>query len=187
MIISFNGDEGSGKSTIAEKIASCLKFPHYNMGQFYRDLAAERGITLAELQEIAKKGPEIDNKVENSVLDLGKNQDNFVIESRTAWHFIPHSIKIYLKVDEEEGAKRIFQGKQNSNTRNNEDTNLNSVENIITSERSRKERDTKRYKDYYGIDIRDERNYDFVLDTTNLSIDQVVEKVRAFIDSKVNR
>lgn len=180
MIISFNGDEGSGKSTIAKKIAENLKFPRYYMGQIFRDMAAKRGLTLVEYLKLGEKDPAIDKEVDDYLLTLAKDNDNFVVESRTVWHLLPASLKIYLKVTESEGAKRVLGELEGKNSRNEITENL-SLEKVLEKIRERRETDDKRYLKYYGINIREEGNYDLLLDTTHLTIDEVFEKVLAFI------
>jgi cytidylate kinase len=186
MIISFNGDHGSGKSTIAERVAKDLNYPRYYMGQIFRDLAKEKNITLAELHNLCKNDPETDKQVDEYLVKLSKEQSDFIIESRTAWYFIPNSLKIYLKVSEEEGAARIYKELQTSASRKEEDANLNSIEDTQKSEKKRKEEDDARYKKYYGIDIHQEKNYDLVVDTTSLNRDEVFNKVMRAIRVKLN-
>ncbi len=185
MIISFNGDHGSGKSTVAKKVSEKLNYPRYYMGQMFRDLATKKGLTLAEFQNLCDNDPLADKEVDGYMIELAKKESNFVIEGRTAWHFIPNSIKLYLKVDETEAAKRILKEIDTNVARKAEDKNLDSLESIIASERDRTARDDKRYMQYYGINIREEKNYDLVLDTTNLSVEEVFEKVMAFIKEKI--
>jgi CMP/dCMP kinase len=186
MIISFNGDHGSGKSTIAKMIAKKINYPRYYMGQIFRDLAEKEGLTLAEFQALCEKDFSADKKVDDYLVELAKKEDDFIVESRTAWHFIPHSLKIYLKVSEEEGAKRILNEIEKNDARSKEDKNLNSINNIIISERNRKENNDRRFQKYYGIKIHNEDNYDFILDTTNLSIEEVFKKTMEFIQPKIN-
>lgn len=184
MIISFCGDNGSGKSTAAIKIAEALGYKHYHMGQVLRDMAKERNITLEELNELRNIDPNFDKAVDAFLVKIGKESDNFVIESRTAWHFLPNSLKIYLKVEEKEAAKRVFLELQGENKRN-EGQYLDSEEKVLKSIIARGKNDNKIYMDLYGIDIRDEKHFDFVLDTTHLSIEEVFEKVMEFINSKM--
>ena len=180
MIISFNGDEGSGKSTIAEKVAKVLGYPRYYMGQIFRDMAKKRGMTLVEYLKLGEVDPNIDKEVDDHLLQLAEESNDFIIESRTAWHLIPQSLKIYLKVDEKEGAKRIFKQLQKNNSRN-EDRKIDSLEDLLASNRKRKETDDLRYKKYYGIDIRNSKNYDFFLDTTKLTREEVFKQVITYI------
>lgn len=184
MIISFNGDEGSGKSTIAKLVSVELDYPRYYMGQIFRDMAAKRNMTLVEYLKLGETDSSVDKEVDDYLIDLSKKESDFVIESRTAWHFIPQSIKIYLCVDENEGAKRIFKELQKENQRN-EITGTFSLEDILKKIQERRLTDDTRYMKYYGINIRDEKNYDFALDTTNLSKEEVFEKVMGFIKQQV--
>jgi CMP/dCMP kinase len=180
MIISFNGDHGSGKSTIAEKVAIKLGFRRYYMGQIFRDMAKEKEMTLEEFHKLCDEDMAADKKIDDFVVKLAEENDNFVIESRTAWHFIPDSLKIYLKVDDEEAAKRVFK-ESNDENRKNESKNISSEADVLKNLRKRKMMDTERYSKYYGINIREEKNYNLVLDTTGLTIQQVFEKVMEFI------
>lgn len=185
MIISFNGDEGSGKSTIAKKVAQALNYPRYYMGQIFRDMAKKRGLTVGEYSKLGETDPTVDKEIDDHVLHLAKNEKDFVIESRTAWHFIPQSLKIYLKVSEEEGARRIFnelQSEQAQKTRN-EVKNVETIADIKSKVRVRRETDDARYKKYYGIEIHKDDNYDFVLDTTGIGIEEVFQKVMEFVES----
>ena len=70
--------------------------------------------------------------------------------------------------------------------RKNELVDAVSEKDVIKNLQDRKERDDDRYRRYYGINIREEKNYDFILDTTNLSVEEVFEKVMDFIKSKIN-
>lgn len=185
MIISFNGDHGAGKSTIAKIVAKKLDYPRYYMGRMFRDMAKEKGMTLEEFHKLCDNNPETDKLVDTHAVELAKKDKNFVIEGRTMWHFIPDSIKIYLKVSDREGAKRIFKELQEENKRN-EGKDLDSVEKVLKSLMERKVRDTKRYMSYYGINVRDMKNYDLVLDTTDLTVEQASEKVMDFIESNLS-
>lgn len=180
MIITINGDHGSGKSTIAKKLAEKLRFEHFSAGDFYRAMAQERGMTLLEILELGEKDPSIDKEVDDRTKKIGIKKDNFIMDSRLAWHFIPNSIKILLKVDEEEGAKRMIK----ANGRDNEDKNRKTIGDIIQSNRRRLKTDNKRYEMYYNLNVWDKENYDFVLDTTDLDIEEVLEKVLEFVKSK---
>ncbi|HBI17710.1 MAG: Cytidylate kinase [Candidatus Moranbacteria bacterium GW2011_GWF2_34_56] len=185
MIISFNGDEGSGKSTIAKLISSQLSYPRYYMGQIFRDMAAKRNLTLVEYLKLGETDPAIDKEVDDYLIELSQKELDFIIESRTAWHFIPQSLKIYLSVDEKEGATRVFKELQKENHRNEISGDF-SLEDIMKKIQERRVTDDARYMKYYNINIRDKKNYDFVIDTTNLSKEEVFEAVLKYIEEKIN-
>ena len=41
--------------------------------------------------------------------------------------------------------------------------------------------ESKRYDDYYGIDYLDPKNYDLVIDTSSLDVDEVVDAIADFL------
>lgn len=185
MIISFSGAAGSGKSTIAVRLAKELGWPHYYMGGLRRDAAKRRGITLAEYNILGETDPSTDQEVDEYQKKLGETDDNFIIEGRTSWYLIPHSLKIYLDVDENEGIKRIFGHLQQKNERN-EDKGLQSLADVKESVRSRLVSDSTRYKKYYGIDVNDKSQYDFCLDTTHLNPEEAYQAVYKFVRTNLD-
>jgi cytidylate kinase len=154
------------------------------MGQLRREAAKRRGMTLEEYNQLAMTDISTDLEVDEYQSKLGKEQDNFVIDGRTSWHFIPQSYKIFLTVDPQVGAERIFQELQQGGDRN-EGYNLNTVEAVLNSNYERVNNDRKRYQQYFGIDVYDLANYDEVVDTTNLTIDEVIAKVRALVKERL--
>jgi len=176
MIISLSGAHGSGKSTIAQMLADKLGWPRYYIGGLRREAAKKRGLTLAEYNALGEKDEATDREVDEYQKELGRASDNFVIEGRTSWYFIPQSLKIYLDVSQEEGYKRIFGHLQQKNDRN-EDKNLLSPEDVKKSSEARMESDRRRYQKYYGIDVHDLSHYDFYLDTTKLTPAEVFQIV----------
>ena len=186
MIISFSGWPGAGKSAVAKRLATELGWPYYSMGQLRRQAAKRRGLTLSEYNELAMTDISTDLEVDEYQAQLGQEEDNFIIDGRTSWHFIPHSYKIFLNVEPLVGAQRIFQDLQKSNERNEGD-NLNSVEAVLANNYQRVANDRQRYRQYFNIDAYDLANYDEVVDTTNLDLDQVVTVVSQLVYNKLNK
>lgn len=184
MIITISGAPGSGKSTISKELAKKLGWPHYCVGDLRRKIAKTKDMTLTEYNKLGETDPATDLKFDAYQKKLGQTQDNFIIEGRTSWFFIPHSIKLYLDIQEKEGANRVFKELRKQNLRN-EDIDLKSMAAVLASHRRRKKSDIKRYKKYYNIDVFDEKNYDYVLDTTNLNINQVLERIYNYIQKQL--
>ncbi|OYT32879.1 cytidylate kinase [Candidatus Woesearchaeota archaeon] len=184
MIITISGTPGSGKSTVAKGIAERLGYEHFSAGDFMRKLAEEKNTSLQELMKKAEKNKTIDKMIDEQTKKLAKEKDDFVIDSRLAFHFIPESIKIFLKTDELVAAKRILRDiMRNKRKTESEIKTLKDAENLI---KKRLESEKKRYKKYYGLDYLDEENYDFVLDTTGLVPEEAIDKVMNFIINKIS-
>ncbi|MBI2576662.1 cytidylate kinase family protein [Candidatus Woesearchaeota archaeon] len=170
MIITISGIAGSGKSTVAVELAKALGLKHYSIGSLMREMAKERGMSLLELGKLAEKDPAIDKALDEKQIGLGKKKDDFVIDSRLGFHFIPHSFKVFLEVALDEAAKRIFKQGRLHESYKDIDESLEKIRERITSE-------DKRYRQYYRIDYHEKGQYDLVIDTTALKVPQVVEKV----------
>ncbi len=185
MIITLSGAAGSGKSTIAQMLADKLAWPRYYMGGLRRETARKKGMTLADYNKLGEEDESTDKEVDYYQKDLGLKEDNFIIEGRTSWYFIPHSLKIYLDVSLEEGARRIFSSLQEDNNRNEAD-GLDTLKKVEESMIERKESDRKRYQKYYNIDVYNKDHYDFYLDTTDMSRNEVFETIYEYVLSSLD-
>jgi cytidylate kinase len=166
--ITINGIPGSGKSTVAKLIAKKLKLKYYGMGQMRREIAKEKGMTIAELNKIGEKEAWTDNAVDDFQKKL-TGKDNFIADGRLSWYFIPNSVKVFLKVKPEIGAERIFNEKR-------QEERYKNVREEMKSLRERLNSDVKRYRKYYGIkNIYALKNYDIVIDTSYLTIKKAEE------------
>ncbi|MEK6939665.1 MAG: (d)CMP kinase [Nanoarchaeota archaeon] len=190
MIITISGTPGSGKSTAAEMLAKKLKAERIYVGGIRRELAREKGLTLQELNQYAATHPEtdvdVDKKAAATARELEKKGKIVIVEGRTQFHFLPESVKIFMKVNPEEGAKRIWKDLQNKATQEKRNEgNIPSFEAMKKRIYEREEEDAARYKKYYKIDHRDESPYDLVIDTTKLTPTETVEKIISFITPKM--
>lgn len=133
----------------------------------------ERGISLIDLgREAERDGGVIDKILDDRQIALGKSEDNFIIDGRLAFHFIPQAKKIFLTVDPREAAKRIFTDESRKWVETN-DTIEHATENI----KLRRESENERYMKYYGLHIYDMSLYDIVIDTTDRDAESVFKEV----------
>lgn len=175
MIITISGKPGSGKSVITKLLAKRLKLREYSVGDYMRKIARKRKISLLKLSKEAEKSRKIDKQLDKWQKSLNKKK-NFVINSRLGFYFIPKSIKIFLDVNSNEAARRIY----NDRKRKTEKENIT----LAQTKRNIKKRigsEKQRYKKYYNLNPYLKKNYDFWLDTTKLNIKQVVDKVLEFV------
>jgi len=173
MIITLGGHHGAGKSTLWKKLAEHFWFKRYSTGDFMRELAMERWISLIDLwREAEWDGGTIDTILDQRQKNLWKTEDNFIIDWRLAFHFIPHGKKIFLSVDPIEAARRIFHDESRHWVEVHE-TIEHAAENIIV----RRNSEDERYMKYYGVHIYDMNLYDIMVDTTYKTPEQVFDEV----------
>lgn len=145
-----------------------------------RSLAKERGITLIELgQEAENDGGIIDHMMDDRSKELGLTRDQFVIDGRLAFWCIPHSFKLFLTVPPEEAARRIYT-QEEGRIADGYNTSLSAAaENI----RLRRESENDRYMKYYGVHIYDFDLYDAVIDTSDISPEEVLRQAVMSIET----
>lgn len=161
-IITIAGKPGSGKSTTANKVAELLTFTRFSSGDLMREIAHGRGITLEEVNKLAENEPSIDHEVDTSLKRLGEN-DRIVIDSRLAFHWIPQSFKVYLDLDLDLAAARIFRDMNKQRVMSGEDAAT--VHEVLIQLHDRLASERRRYKTLYGIDPYDTSHFDLVIDT----------------------
>jgi CMP/dCMP kinase len=139
----------------------------------FRDLATNRGIPLEELAESLERNPETERETDHRLIEAGRN-DGVLIESRTMGWIFPTDLpatRIWLTCDLEERLRRV-QAREH---------HPRSAENLLRREAS----DNRRYRALYGIEPEDYSPFDLVLDTTRLSVDEVVARIEAFVQNAV--
>lgn len=174
LVVAVSGQAGSGKTTHAKIIAETFGLRYVSSGMLFREIAKQRGVSLLELHKIAEKDHSIDRLVdENTRREAEKG--GVVLEGHlTAWIVkdLAH-IKIYLKADLEERARRIAEREGKS------------YEEALREILEREESNRRRYLKIYGIDIRDLSIFDLVIDTTRLPKESVAKVIRTLIEEYI--
>lgn len=174
-IITLAGRPGSGKSSTAKTVAAQLGYHHFSSGDLFRALGKERGIDVLQANLSAEQNAEIDHLIDARLQKIGETQDNQVIDSRTAWHWIPNSFKVFLDLDLQVAAARILDGMDDARLAS-EHVHRDPVEYAGLLQK-RLDSETRRYKALYDIDPYDTSNYDLVIDTATYSLGQVAQLV----------
>jgi CMP/dCMP kinase len=182
MILTFCGKPGSGKNSVANLLSEKLKMKMYVAGDMMRDIARKKGMDIDEFGKLCEKDASYDKMLDEYIEELGEKKDNFIMVSRTAFYFIPRSVKIFLEVNLDEAARRRFnETKKNREKRNERE--YRKIDDVKKEIKERMQSETKRYKKYYKIDCYDLSNYDLIIDTSKISIEQVAEKIVKYLKS----
>ena len=170
--ISLAGDLGSGKSTVSDLLIADLGAEYYSTGSIVRSIAAKRGMTVTELNVYMETHPEIDHEIDDGLKALSEVDKLLIIDSRMAWHFTKGTFKIYLSTDIETSALRIMNA-------NRQGEHASTLEETINQTKARRESEKKRYKEQYGVDIKDLSNYDLIIDTTFATPREIADTIIA--------
>jgi cytidylate kinase len=101
-----------------------------------------------------------------------------ILDGRMAFYCQPDSFKVFLDIDDDEAARRIFNDKERVGDE------YSSLEDVKEATIKRNEENIKRFKDLYHIDISDPANYNLVVNTTDNHpervADEIIEKFTEF-------
>ena len=171
-IVTLSGDIGGGKSSVARILAERLNFQLISAGAIQREIATGMGLTTLQLNERSAKDRSVDDRIDSYTQRLGETGNQIIVDSRLAWHFIPSAFKVFLSVDPEVGAGRVFDASRS-------DEKHSSLADALENNRSRTQLETTRFLALYGIALRDYSNYDLVVDTSFVSPEQVAEVIES--------
>lgn len=165
--ITLFGMAGTGKGTIRDLLKQKLGYDKsFSCGDFERQVAEKKGMTLLEIDRLAKTDSSIDMEQDKVMAEFGKNNDNFIVEGRLAWYFIPDSFKVALLCDFDGRVKRIAnrEGKETA---------------VVEAETHEREKAiTERFEKYYNItDFQNPANFDLSIDTTHLTPEEIADQI----------
>ena len=173
MIITITGKPCSGKGTVAKEFCKQYGFEYVCTGDMFREYAKQFGYdNILTFQEEDPRVKQIDKLVDDKIYELGKTKinSNIVIDSRLAWHFIPNSFKVFINVNNKTAGNRLLQA-------NRETEQATNLKDAIKSLKSRWKIENDRYTELYGVNNLNLKKYDYVINSSNLTPEQIVEKI----------
>lgn len=175
-VITIGGLHGTGKSSVADFIARRFNLRRVSAGVVFRQLAAERGLSLEEFSRIAEEDIEIDKMIDGG-LKAAAEEGNAVIDGQLAgWMAGDNAdLSVMLTAPIEVRVKRISE------------RDCVEYDHAFQETVSREDSEKERYLEYYGIDISDLSIYDIIIDTTDLELDAVIEIVAAAVEEVLSK
>ncbi len=153
MLITISGPAGSGKTTVARGLSRQLGFTHVSVGDVFRELAKERGMTLEEFSKYAEDHPDVDALIDHKQLELARRFRDVVVDGRLSGWILNGDIAVWLNGALEIRAQRIAQ-------REGVDYEL-----ALNETAMRDKSEGKRYRAFYDIDLNNLNIYSLVIDT----------------------
>jgi CMP/dCMP kinase len=176
-IIVIGGYPGSGKSSVKSILAERLGYKAFSAGDFTRHLAEERGMTLEAFNEyVAEHGEEIDHLIDEEQKRIEAEDSEYIVDAHVGFHFIPSGFKVFLYTPIETSAKRIFNDKD-AEIRIKSGDIMDSYEEALERTQKRVDNHKVRYQKHYGVDVYDEKHFDLVIDTSELTPPVVADMI----------
>jgi predicted cytidylate kinase len=166
-----NGDLGGGKSTVSRLLARRLGIRRISIGDLYRHMAQQRGMTALELNLHAELDDKIDHYVDQLQHEIATSGERVVVDSRLAWFFFRDALKVHLVTDPAVAAYRVL-GRP-----------TDGVERYASAAEARQrlaqrsESERVRFIERYGADKTRLRNYDLVCDSSRATPEEIVARI----------
>lgn len=174
MHITLTGNLGSGKSTICKILKEEYGFEIYSTGTVLRQIAADFGVSVLEMNKMMCEDHKYDHLIDDTTAKISReNPDkNIVFDSRLAWNFVEKSFKVFLSVDINEAARRVY-----GDASRGEVETYKSQDDCKASLIDRAKTEDARYKEIYGINYFDMNNYNLVLDSSYTSPEMLAKAI----------
>ena len=168
MRIAISGLSGCGNTSTSTALAEMLGFPLINFT--FKNLAEEKGLSFDEMCKLAKEDDNVDRELDNRQVAMAMQHENAILASRLAIRMLKDAdYKIYLEASDSVRAKRIQ--KREGGT----------LEEQSARTKRRDEEDHKRYLKIYSIDNSSYDFADLIINTDNLTADEVANKIYTYI------
>lgn len=171
-IITISGLPGSGTSTACALLRDKLGWSYVNVGQIFRDLAREAGLSLADFGRRAEGDASIDRALDARMVEIAQTacaEQPIILEGRVTGWMAARSqlpaLKIWLDAAVEIRAARV-------GTRDGE-VAAAALEHMVLRQAS----EEQRYRQHHGIEIGDMSIYDLVIDTSVYQPAEVVRQI----------
>ncbi len=178
--ISLAGEIGSGKSTVGHILSEKYNLEKVSIGYILRDMANNYGMNVNEFNAYMESHPEIDNILDTKLMSYENVSGKFLFDSRMAWHFVPSSFSVYIKVSVKTAAERIMKAGRSSEEYKNLDEAIKNIQARQISERSR-------YNTLYKVDVTNLDNYDLVVDGENKSPEEIASEICTAFEEWLNK
>ena len=172
-MICISGNIAVGKTEVAALIAEKLNYGLYKASESFRKLARENNMDLVTFNDYVKYNPDIDKNIEAKTKEVIDSNTNMIVDARLGFFLGKNIFRVYMIADEATAAERLFKAA----VQRGKEEEYSSVEEAKKAIKIRETSEQERYLKLYNVDIHNMDNYDFVIDTTYLTSEEVASKI----------
>ena len=174
MIITVTGKPCSGKGTVSKLFCEKFGFKYIGTGDIFREYAKKFGFNTITDFQTDERIKIIDKLVDDKIYELGQKSlnENIVIDSRPAWHFIPNSFKVFIDIDDNIAGERLLKA-------NRPTEKVQTLNEAIKVLKKRWNDENERYMEQYKVNNLNLNQYDFVVSSNSLTPEEIVDLIYA--------
>ncbi len=161
MKIAISGLTGVGKTTTADHVSRLLGIPHISFSM--KEEARKRGMSILELQEIAKQDSKLDLEFDRVQVEEMKMHEDFVTSTWLGPWFANADINVWLYAEDSIRAKRVA---ERDALTYDDASNL-----MLLKDAGNKER----YSKLYNIDITNTNKFHICINTGMMGPERVAQ------------
>ena len=169
MRVSIGGLPGSGTTTAAYLLRDKTGMNVVSAGETFRQMAEERGVSLAEFGRMSEEDDSIDRGLDARMTSIARENDGIILEGRLIGALCKKEnipvLAVWLTAPPVVRAERIS-GREGLD-----------LENTTKEMLEREKSEHTRYLSFYGIDNQDASLYDLVIDSHENSPEQIVDQI----------
>ncbi|MDH5771454.1 MAG: cytidylate kinase family protein, partial [Candidatus Bathyarchaeota archaeon] len=159
----------------AKAISKEFNLRHVSAGALFRQIAAERGLSIEELSRTAERDKEIDHLIDDRTRGEASRRDVVLDGLLAGWMARDYAdVKIYLKCPDNVRMHRIAE--------RDGITSITARRTTILRETTEK----RRFKKLYGIDMDDLSIYDLIINTGLMSLRSNIEVIKTFVQEYIS-
>lgn len=153
LVVTVAGPHGSGRTTQAKMIAEAFGLRYMSAGTLFRERARELGLSLGEMSRVASGDCDFDNYLDRRTREESARGGVVIDATLSGWMSEEAHLRIFLTCPLAERVRRIAEREGRSVSEVDEETRL------------REASESRRFREYYGVDVGDLSIYDLVLNT----------------------